>query len=174
MAEVVITPAEKRSDTTRREAALGVPLGLGHAGKVSAGTEGGSLQMAFHSAPVSPGVWSRGDTQACACLTGPSTLNPPHLHLIQEGVSQVSGWLGPVPGHPVLDDQLINQDHEGSLPREDLGSQPWDTQEHGDCFQHLWGSQLWGPGTLWCSGFHLDQSGPSLLQDVPTIDLVPP
>lgn len=37
------------------EAALGVPLGLGHTGKVSSGTEVNS-HMASHPAPVSPGV----------------------------------------------------------------------------------------------------------------------
>ena len=37
------------------EAALGVPLGLGHTGKVSSGSEVKS-HMASHPAPVSPGV----------------------------------------------------------------------------------------------------------------------
>lgn len=81
--------------------------------------------MASHSTPDSLGVWSLGVTQAHPTLQGDSSGGPlpqspalslaaaPHLlHLEHEGVSQVSRWLGWVPRHPVLSDQLVQQGHE--------------------------------------------------------------
>jgi hypothetical protein len=77
-------------------------------------------------------------TQHALPSARPSLAASPHLlHLSQEGVSQVSGWLSRVPGHPVLSQQLIQQDEEGLLPRKDLARQSWDTQEDWDCVQQL-------------------------------------
>lgn len=44
------------------EAVLEVPPGPGNAETGGSGAEEGSPQMASHSAPISPGVWSLGDT----------------------------------------------------------------------------------------------------------------
>ena len=59
------------------------------------------------------------------------------VNLCQEGISQISGWLGRVPGRPVLSQQDIQYGHEGFLTLEDLVSQPWDAQEYRECIKNL-------------------------------------
>jgi hypothetical protein len=83
-------------------------------------------------------AWPHNPQHPLPTAHDPALAASPHLlHLGQEGVSQVSGWLSRVPGHPVLSQQLIQQDEEGLLPRKDLARQSWDTQEDWDCVQQL-------------------------------------